>query len=120
MRKDEPDWKYFAESHENEVHPAKIHKNHPKLHNLFTVWLPKELAGHNFHDLRSQNLAVFTSLPFQGYWELEGPVQTTAAHDHTCLLSHKGCLSATQSRRTSGVNGHKQLHENVIIPYRLV
>ena len=86
----------------------------PKLCNLFTVWFPKELVGHNFHALRSQNRAVFTSLPFQGYCELEGPVQTTAAHGHTCLLSHKGCLSATQSRRTSSVNGCKQLHENVI------
>ena len=93
---------------------SKSTKTIPKLCNLFTVWFPKELVGHNFHTLRSQNRAAFTSLPFQGYCELEGPVQTTAAHGHTCLLSHTGCLSAAQSRRTSSVNGHKQLHENVI------
>ena len=99
---------------------SKSTKTIPKLCNLFTVWFPKELVGHNFHTLRSQNRAAFTSLPFQGYCELEGPVQTTAAHDHTCLLSHKGCLSAAQNRRTSRLNGCKQLHGNVIIPYRLV
>ena len=60
---------------------SKSTKTIPKLYNLFTVWFPKELVGHNFHALRSQNRAVFTSLPFQGYWELEGPVQTTAARD---------------------------------------
>ena len=98
----------------------KSTKTTPKLYNLFTVWFPKELVGHDFHTLRSQNRAAFTSLPFQGYCELEGPVQTTVAYDHTCLLSRKGCLSATQSQRTSSVNGHKQLHENVIISYRLV
>ena len=93
---------------------SKSTKYTPKLYNLFTVWFPKELVGHNFHTLRSQNRAVFTSLPFQGYCELEGPVQTTVRHGHACPLSHNGCLSATQSRRTSSVNGHTQLHENVI------
>ena len=43
MRKSEPDSKYFGKSLENEVFLAIIHKNHPKLCKLFTVWFPKEL-----------------------------------------------------------------------------
>ena len=113
MRNSEPDSKYFVKSLDFLSIPCQNPQKPPQK-TIYTVWFPKELVGHNFSSLRSQNRAAFTSLPFQGYWEFEGPVQTTAAHGHTCLLSHKGCLSGTQSRRTSSVNGRKQLHENVI------
>ena len=62
-------------------------------------------------------LAVFTSLPFQGYCELEGAVlinQTNHAYNHVCPFSHKRCPRTTQSRRTCGVDTRRQLHENII------
>ena len=51
------------------------------------MWFPKELVGHNFHALRLQKRADFTSLPFQRYWELEGAVQTQYGHGQGRPLS---------------------------------
>ena len=100
---------------------SKSTKHTPKLYNLFTVWFPKELVGHNFHALRSQNCVVFTSLPFQGYCELEGAVQTQHGHWLGRALSHKRPPRVAHSRRrTCGVCAHSKLHENVIMSYRLV
>ena len=76
---------------------SKSTKYTPKLYNLFTVWFPKELVGHNFHALRSQNCSVFTSLPFQRYWELAGAVQTQYGRCIRCPLSYKEDAGVAQS-----------------------
>ena len=83
MRNSKLDSKYFVKSLDYFGIPCQNPQKPPqKLCNLFTLWFPKELVGHNFHTLQSQNRAAFTSLPFQGYCELEGPVQTTYGYDH--------------------------------------
>ena len=93
---------------------SKSTKYTPKLYNLFTVWFPKELVGHNFHALRSQNCVVFTSLPFQGYCELEGAVQTQHGYWLGRPLSHKRPPRVAHSRRTCGAKVHRFLYGNVI------
>ena len=50
---------------------VKIHKTTPELYNIFTVWFPKELIGHDFPSLRSQNRADFGELVLRARWELE-------------------------------------------------
>ena len=99
---------------------SKSTKTTPKLCNLFTVWFPKELVGHNFHTLRSQNRAAFTSLPFQGYCELEGAVQTQHGYWLGRPLSHKRPPRVAHSRRTCGAKVHRFLYGNVIMSYWLV
>ena len=118
MRKSEPDSKYFVKSLGFFKYSlSKSTKYTPKLYNLFTVWFPKELVGHNFHALRSQNCSVFTSLPFQRYWELEGAIQTQHGYGQGCPLSHKRPPRVAHSRRTCGAKVHRLLHGNVIISY---
>ena len=82
MRNSEPDAKYFVKSLGFLCIPCQ---NQQKPFQNCTTYLlcgfPKELVGHNFHTLRSLNRAVFTSLPFQGYWELEETVQTQHVRD---------------------------------------
>ena len=114
MRNSELDSKYFVKSLDYFGIPCQNTQKPPQNCAIYLLCGFLRNWSVYFHTLRSQNRAAFTSLPFQGYCELEGPVQTTAAHGHTCLLSHKGCLSATQIQRTSSVYGHKQLPENVI------
>ena len=80
---------------------SKSTKTIPKLYNLFTVWFPKELVGHNFH----------------GYCELEGAVQTQHGHWLGRPLSHKRPPRVAHSRRTCGAKVHRFLYGNVIMSY---
>ena len=95
---------------------VKILKTTPTVYNLFTVWFPKELVGHDFPSLRSQNRVVFTLLPFHGYWKLEGAVQTEFRHGQGRRFLHKRPPRLAHSRRTWRAHTHSKLHGNVINP----
>ena len=79
---------------------SKSTKTTPKQYNRFTVWFPKELIGHDFPSLRSQNRVVFILLPFHGYWELEGAVQTAFRHGQGLRLLYKRPPRVAHSRST--------------------
>ena len=119
MRNSEPDSKYFVESLDFFSIPCQNPQKPPQNYTLCLLcgflrnWsvIISMLCGHKI--ALSSHRCHF----MQGYWELEGPVQTTAARDPWDILSHKRCPRVAQSRRTCGVCTASKLHENVINPW---